>query len=102
MDARCRVEPEKLDHEDVDLSGEEVCDLIVKAWALADADPYRVATHNKGIMNGIDALALATLNDWRAIESGAHAYAARGGYGPLTSYEVDTDGYLSCCIEIPV
>ena len=57
----------------------------MEAWAFADADPYRAATHNKGIMNGIDAVAIATGQDWRGIEAGAHAYAARGGrYGPLS------------------
>ena len=60
-------------------SGEQVAPGIVEAWAFADVDPYRAATHNKGIMNGIDAVVVATGNDWRAIEAGAHAYAARGG-----------------------
>jgi hydroxymethylglutaryl-CoA reductase len=61
------------------LSGRRVAQAIFEAWAFAEADPYRAATHNKGIMNGIDAVALATGNDWRAIEAGAHAYAARKG-----------------------
>ena len=62
-----------------DFSGEDVRDGILAAWAFASVDPYRAATHNKGIMNGIDAVVVATANDWRAIEAGAHAYAARNG-----------------------
>lgn len=100
--ASCRIPPAELETDETNLSGEEVRDRIVDAWAFADADPYRAATHNKGIMNGVDAVATATFNDWRAIEAGAHAYAARGGYGPLTNYEVDEDGYLACSIEIPM
>ncbi|WP_435065543.1 hydroxymethylglutaryl-CoA reductase, degradative [Halobaculum sp. EA56] len=100
--ASARVPPEALTDDDSDLSGEAVRDRIVDAWAFAAADPYRAATHNKGIMNGIDAVTTATFNDWRAIEAGAHAYAARGGYGPLTTYEVDDDGNLACSIELPI
>ncbi|MFB6194148.1 MAG: hydroxymethylglutaryl-CoA reductase, degradative [Halobaculum sp.] len=102
--ARCTIPPEVFDREDTELTGGEVRDRIVDAWAFAAADPYRAATHNKGVLNGVDALALATLNDWRALEAGAHAYAATrgGGYGPLTTYEVDGDGNLSCVIELPV
>ncbi len=62
-----------------EFSGEEVRDRVIEAWAFAAADPYRAATHNKGIMNGVDAVVLATGNDWRAVEAGAHAYAARSG-----------------------
>jgi hydroxymethylglutaryl-CoA reductase len=100
--ATARIEPDALTDDDNELSGEEVRDRIVDAWAFAAADPYRAATHNKGIMNGVDAVATATFNDWRAIEAGAHAYAAFGGYGPLTTYEVDDDGYLACSIELPI
>ncbi|WP_435346084.1 hydroxymethylglutaryl-CoA reductase, degradative [Haloarchaeobius sp. HRN-SO-5] len=100
--ARCRVAPADLDHDETDRSGEQVRDHIVDAWAFAAGDPYRAATHNKGVMNGVDAVALATGNDWRAIEAGAHAYAARDGYGPLSTFEVDADGYLSCSIELPM
>ncbi|MFW5919165.1 MAG: hydroxymethylglutaryl-CoA reductase, degradative [Halanaeroarchaeum sp.] len=100
--ATCRVPPELLADDDSDLSGEEVRDRIVDAWAFAEGDPYRAATHNKGIMNGIDAVTTATFNDWRAIEAGAHTYAAMGGYDSLTTYEVDEDGYLSCAIELPI
>jgi hydroxymethylglutaryl-CoA reductase len=73
-------------------SGNEVIEGIANANALAVADPYRAATHNKGILNGIDAVALATGNDWRAIEAGAHAYAARQGqYAALTDWRVLRD-----------
>ncbi len=85
------------------LGGEEVVEGIIDAWAFADADPYRAATHNKGIMNAISAIALATANDWRAIEAGAHSYAARNGfYTSLTTYEINEDGNLVGTIEIPL
>ncbi len=85
-----------------ELSGLEVAERIAAAWRFAWADPYRAATHNKGVMNGIDAVAVATGNDWRAIESGAHAYAARDGrYRPLTRFEL-VDGQLRGSIEIPL
>jgi hydroxymethylglutaryl-CoA reductase len=100
--ATCRVPPEQLNDEDSDLSGEEVRDRIVDAWAFAEGDPYRAATHNKGIMNGIDAVTTATFNDWRAIEAGAHTYAAMDGYDSLTTYEVDDDGHLVGSIEMPI
>lgn len=84
-------------------SGEEVAKGIVESYALAAVDPYRAATHNKGVMNGIDSVALATGNDWRAIEAGAHAFAARDGqYSSLTSWEIDDRGYLLGSIEIPM
>ena len=68
-------------------SGEQVRDGVISAWAFAAADPYRAATHNKGIMNGVDAVVIATGNDWRAIEAGAHAYAARSGrYTSLSTW----------------
>jgi hydroxymethylglutaryl-CoA reductase len=100
--ATCTIPPTELESDETDLDGEAVRDRIVDAWGFAVGDPYRAATHNKGIMNGIDAVAAATFNDWRAIEAGAHAYAARDGYGPLTAYEVDEDGNLSCSIELPM
>ncbi|NIL94860.1 MAG: hydroxymethylglutaryl-CoA reductase, degradative [Woeseiaceae bacterium] len=82
---------------------EEIRDGIVLASDIAAVDPYRAATHNKGIMNGIDALAVATGNDWRAIEAGAHAYAAREGrYKPLSHWFVGADGELVGEIEIPL
>lgn len=99
--AWCTLRPEHLDHGD--LSGEDVAEGIAAAWRFAWADPYRAATHNKGVMNGVDAVALATGNDWRAIEAGAHAYAARDGqYRPLTSWRVDKDGALHGRIELPM
>jgi hydroxymethylglutaryl-CoA reductase len=100
--AHCTIPPTVLEREDSDFTGERVRDRIVDAWALAVGDPYRAATHNKGVLNGMDALAVATTNDWRAIEAGAHAHAARDGYGPLSAYEVDDDGNLACSIEVPV
>jgi hydroxymethylglutaryl-CoA reductase len=85
------------------LGGEEVVNGILQAYAFAAADPYRCATHNKGVMNGIVAVALATSNDTRALEAGAHAYAAMGGaYKPLTNWRRIADGDLLGMIEIPV
>ncbi len=85
-----------------DLGGEEVVDGIVQAYAFAAADPYRCATHNKGVMNGVTAVCLATGNDTRAIEAGAHAYAAKTGhYSPLTRWSKDENGDLEGFIEIP-
>ena len=86
-----------------DLGGDEVRDAMLAAYQFAEADPYRAATHNKGIMNGISAVVLVTGNDTRAVEAGAHAYAARNGhYGSLTSWEVTNDGDLAGSIEIPM
>jgi hydroxymethylglutaryl-CoA reductase len=82
---------------------EAVRDGIIAAWAFADADPYRAATHNKGIMNGVDAVVIATGNDWRAIEAGAHAYAARSGrYTSLSTWGSDADGNLVGTLEMPM
>ncbi|NTU74967.1 MAG: hydroxymethylglutaryl-CoA reductase, degradative, partial [Anaerolineaceae bacterium] len=84
-------------------TAEEVRDGIIAAWAFAVADPYRAATHNKGIMNGVDAVVIATGNDWRAIEAGAHAYAARSGrYTSLSTWSKDADGNLVGSLEIPM
>ncbi len=81
----------------------DVAEKIVEAYLIAEADPYRAVTHNKGIMNGIIAVALATAQDHRAIEAGAHAYAARTGrYRPLSSWEIDREGYLVGTLEIPL
>jgi hydroxymethylglutaryl-CoA reductase len=86
-----------------ELGGEDVVDGILDAYAFAEADVYRCTTHNKGIMNGITAVVLATGNDTRAIEAGAHAYAARNGrYSSLTKYEKDKDGNLVGSIEVPL
>ena len=85
------------------LGGEEVVDKIVSAYKFANADPFRATTHNKGIMNGISAVVLATGNDTRAIESGAHSYAAISGkYKSLTTWQKDKDGDLVGTIEIPL
>jgi hydroxymethylglutaryl-CoA reductase len=85
------------------LGGSEIVDGIVDAYAFADSDPYRCATHNKGIMNGVIAVALAVGQDTRALEAGAHSFAARnGGYRSLTTYEVNEDGDLVGTIEMPV
>ncbi|MGD9836917.1 MAG: hydroxymethylglutaryl-CoA reductase, degradative [Afipia sp.] len=86
-----------------DIGGESVRDGIISAYQFAEADPYRAATHNKGIMNGISAVILATGNDTRAVEAGAHAFAARSGrYTSLTRYEITKDGHLSGSIELPL
>lgn len=85
------------------IPGTEVARLIEEANAFAVVDPYRAATHNKGIMNGIDAVVIATGNDWRAIEAGAHAYAARDGrYQSLTDWHVDENGDLYGKIVLPM
>ena len=85
------------------LGGAEVVDGIVNAYAFAAADPYRCATHNKGIMNGVTAVVLATGNDTRAIEAGAHTYAARlGHYTSLTTWEKDGNGDLVGTLEMPM
>ena len=84
------------------IGGEEVVDKIVKAYEFAFLDKFRAATHNKGIMNGIDAVAIATGNDWRAIEAGAHSYAAINGYKPLTTWKKTEDGNLYGKLEMPL
>jgi hydroxymethylglutaryl-CoA reductase len=99
--ARCRIPSSALAFESY--SGEWVRDGIIQAWAFADADPYRAATHNKGIMNGVDAVVIATGNDWRAIEAGAHAYAARSGrYTSLSRWDRGQDGALEGSLEMPL
>ena len=86
-----------------DREPEALRDDIVVAAAAAAIDPYRAATHNKGVMNGVDAVAIATGNDWRAIEAGVHAYAARDGqYRSLTDWQVDENGNLSGSICLPL
>jgi hydroxymethylglutaryl-CoA reductase len=99
--ARMKVPVEALTSNGFD--GEQVRDGIVIAAEFANIDPYRAATHNKGIMNGVDAVALATGNDWRAVEAGAHAYAARGShYTSLTRWSRDDQGTLVGEIELPL
>jgi hydroxymethylglutaryl-CoA reductase len=84
-------------------SGEKVRDGIIDAWAFAAVDPYRAATHNKGIMNAVDPIVIATGNDWRAVEAGAHAYAARSGhYTSLTTWGKDYQGNLTGSLEMPM
>lgn len=84
-------------------SGDEVREGVIAAWAFAASDPYRAATHNKGIMNGVDAVVIATGNDWRAVEAGAHAYAARSGrYTSLSTWGRDHDGNLVGSLEMPM
>lgn len=98
---RCTIPLEKLAFRDH--AAEDVRDGIIAAWAFAAVDPYRAATHNKGIMNGIDAVVLATGNDWRSIEAGAHAYAARNGqYTSLSTWGQDDDGNLIGSLEMPM
>ena len=99
--ARLRIAPRAF--AEGEHAGEPVARGIVEAWAFAAADPYRAATHNKGVMNGIDAVVIATGNDWRAVEAGCHAYAARNGqYGPLSRYWIDEDGWLCGEMEVPM
>ncbi|MBC2858644.1 MULTISPECIES: hydroxymethylglutaryl-CoA reductase, degradative [Stappia] len=86
-----------------EIGGEEVRDDMISAYHFADADPYRAATHNKGIMNGVSAVVLATGNDTRAIEAGAHSFVARNGhYGSMSRWEEDADGNLVGILEMPM
>ena len=99
--ARCTIPADRLAVPG--LSGTEAARRIEEANAFAIVDPYRAATHNKGIMNGIDAVVIATGNDWRAIEAGAHAYASRNGrYTALTDWHVDGSGDLFGEITLPM
>ncbi len=99
--ATCSIPAEALAFEDY--AGTDVRDRIIEAWAFATADPYRAATHNKGIMNGVDAVVIASGNDWRAVEAGAHAYAACGGrYTSLSTWSVDKNGNLKGELEMPM
>jgi hydroxymethylglutaryl-CoA reductase len=99
--AECTIPADVLGFDD--FPGEVVAARIVEAWAFAAADPYRAATHNKGIMNGIDPVVIATGNDWRAVEAGAHAYAARSGrYTSLSTWGLDEQGNLTGSLELPM
>ncbi|ELP1220113.1 hydroxymethylglutaryl-CoA reductase, degradative [Listeria monocytogenes] len=99
--AVCRINPESLATKTQ--SGEWVRDRIIAAYEFADADIYRAATHNKGIMNGIDAVIMAFGNDWRAVEAASHAYAARtGSYKPMSKWSKDVDGYLVGELTLPM
>lgn len=95
-----RIPLSALSHEG--FTGEQVAQGIVEAWSMAAVDPYRAATHNKGIMNGIDAVVVATANDWRAVEAGAHSYAARTGqYTALSRWSLQ-GSTLAGSIELPM
>lgn len=99
--ARCTIPVSELAFGD--FSGERVRDGIIEAYAFAAADPYRAATHNKGIMNGVDSVVIATGNDWRAIEAGAHAYAVKNGkYTSLSTWGKDKNGNLVGTLEMPM
>jgi hydroxymethylglutaryl-CoA reductase len=99
--AECRIQHTDLAGDSVD--GRAVVGSIIEAWAFAEADPYRAATHNKGIMNGIDAVAIATGNDWRAIEAGAHAFAAQTGrYRSLSQWWQNDEGDLCGRLHMPL
>jgi hydroxymethylglutaryl-CoA reductase len=99
--AECRVPAGSLAREGI--SGYEVAERIVEANALAVVDPYRAATHNKGVLNGIDPVVIATGNDWRAVEAGAHAHAARdGAYRALTDWRLTAAGDLAGRLELPL
>ena len=107
--ARCTIPVKELAFETVardDISrytGEQVRDGIIAAYAFAAVDPYRAATHNKGIMNGVDSVVIATGNDWRAIEAGAHAYAVKNGqYTSLSTWGKDSEGNLVGTLEMPM
>ncbi len=103
--AKCRIRPETLEIRDLagQLSGAQIAKRIYEAFVFADNDPYRATTHNKGVMNGIDPVVIATGNDWRAVEAGAHAFAARTGrYRSLTRWTVGSDSHLHGEIEIPL
>ena len=99
--ARCTIPLKDLAFDN--FSGEEVRDGIIAAYAFAAVDPYRAATHNKGIMNGVDSVVIATGNDWRAIEAGAHAYAVKNGqYTSLSTWGKDAEGNLVGTLEMPM
>jgi hydroxymethylglutaryl-CoA reductase len=97
----CEVEPSALEF--AGFSGEDAVDRIVRAWEFANLDPFRAATHNKGVMNGIDPVVIATGNDWRAVEAGCHAFASLSGrYAPLTRWCKTSSGRLRGEITVPV
>jgi hydroxymethylglutaryl-CoA reductase len=103
--ARCTIPAAALEEQDATAESRRpsIVQRIVEASLFAELDPYRAATHNKGIMNGIDAVAIATGNDWRAVEAGAHAYAARSGqYASLTRWRANHAGDLIGEIELPL
>src|SRR5699024_11463766 len=86
-----------------DVSGDDLRDVMSRAADFAAVDPYRASTHNKGVMSGVDAVAVATGNDWRAIEAAAHSFAAQGErYSPLTNWYKNEAGDLVGTIDIPL
>lgn len=101
--ARARVTLSATTLTTAEFPGAQVIEGILDAYSFAHIDPYRAATHNKGIMNGIDPVIVATGNDWRAVEAGAHAHASRSGrYTSLTHWEKDSAGNLVGSIELPM
>ncbi|MEI7441266.1 MAG: hydroxymethylglutaryl-CoA reductase, degradative [bacterium] len=103
--ATCRIDPKFLMSSDLTgaIAPEEIAQRVWEAFVFADNDPYRAATHNKGIMNGVDPVVIVTGNDWRAIEAGAHAYAAKTGrYRSLSRWQVDSKGFLVGELTIPL
>lgn len=84
------------------IGGKEVARNIIEAYDFARADRHRAATHNKGVMNGVDAVLIATLNDWRAVEAGVHSYYSKDGYAPFTEYHLDENGDVIGSITIPL
>ena len=99
--AECVVPANAFRHRN--FSGREVVERVVAAYEFANHDVYRATTHNKGVMNGIDPVVIATGNDWRAVEAGAHAYAARrGSYAPITTWKKTSAGDLAGFIELPM
>lgn len=112
MEARLRIISNYADHrlararvvyKKEDLGGERVVNAMMDAYAFADADVYRCATHNKGVLNDLSATLIATGNDWRAVDSGIHAYAARNGrYRSLTKFEITPEGDLAGSLEVPM
>ena len=101
---KAKFTPEEISNTGGTEDGSKIIDGIIEAYHFAVADPYRAATHNKGVMNGISAVAVACGQDWRAIEAGCHAYVAfsQGKYGSMTHWEVDADGNLVGSIETPM
>lgn len=99
--AECLIPASAFNHRHY--SGQEVIQRIVKAWEFAWFDPYRAVTHNKGVMNGVDPVVIATGNDWRAIEAGAHAFCSRSGvYRPMTTWKQTSGGDLFGSLELPM
>lgn len=99
--AECCIPPEAFKNNN--FSGSQVISKIFKAWQFAFFDHHRASTHNKGVMNGIDPVLIATGNDWRAIEAGAHAYCCKDGmYRPMTTWSIDSNGCLCGSIELPM